>query len=258
MDAAVAEVQSGTKIALAAFMNRVPESTLRDYLRSVELGRTPRPVGHPRQLTEADERAIVNWTQLRALLRFPVSKDEILERAAAIAKKRGNPFRHSNGEESDRPSEHWWEQFRDRHKGQVKYKRGSKLKAAQAELTREVLDQTYDLVADLCKEYGIAERDVWNFDECGFDRALGEKEKVLGPANMQRFQFFQKFAEHVSIGTAINAAGERMDPFFIFQGRETSSHEKAATNRMLAGLGSFRPGIAWTSNRFCLFLRFFL
>jgi hypothetical protein len=81
------------------------------------------------------------------LLRFPLSKEEVLETAGAIAKLRGNPFQNAAGTEL--PSEKWWSAFRKRHKGRVKVSRGSKLKAGQAELTRKDLDDTYDLVQEL-------------------------------------------------------------------------------------------------------------
>ena len=229
----------------------VPESTLRDNIKLAESCTVARSVGHPTQLSAADERGLVAWSQLRSLLRFPLSKYEVMASAACIAKTRGNPFRNASGEGAKPlPSEHWWTAFKRRHKGQIRVSRGSKLKAAQAELTRKDLDDTYDIVRDLCAKYNIGPGDVWNYDEVGFDKAVGEKEQLVGSVNQDRIQFFTKFSGHVTVGTAISAAGERLDPFFLFKGSPDSSHEKDAAELMLAGLRSFRPGIAWTRTCF--------
>jgi hypothetical protein len=253
MEAAVtavlaSELRPSLKMAesLAALIWNIPRSTLHDHVALAKDGQIARSVGHPKQLSESDSQGIVAWTQLRALLRFPVSSDDVKIVAANIAKKRGNPFRDVRGNESVMPSDHWFRDFKYDYPG-IKVRRGTKVKAAQVELTAEEIQQTYDILEELRSKFDIPRSDVWNFDECGFDRAIGEKEKLIGPPNMARIQFFQKFSAHVTIGTAINAAGDRMDPFYIFKGSPNSSHDKDAAERMLAGLGADRPGICWTS-----------
>lgn len=249
LEAAVSAVLADTyNLSLAALIFNIPYSTLRDHVENARQGKFARGVGHPRQLSLADERGLVAWVQLRALLRFPVSKEDALLAAAKLAKHRGAPFRHANGTESDVPSDHWFGDFKRGHPG-MKFRRGTKLKAAQAALTREDLNAAYDLLEQLRAQYGVQPCDIWNFDECGFDRAIGEKEKVLGPADMQRLQFFTKYQGHVTIGTAINAAGDRMDPLYIFMGSPLADHDKEAAEGMLAGLGADKPAICWTSMR---------
>jgi len=238
--------------SLASLIWNIPRSTLHDHIVLAKKGQLARPVGHPKQVSESDSQGIVAWTQLRALLRFPVSSYDVKIVAANIAKKRGNPFRHVNGMESVLPSDHWFRDFKADYPG-IKVRRGTKVKAAQIELTSEHLQQTYDILEELRTKFDIPPGDIWNFDECGFDRAVGEKEKLIGSPNMARIQFFQKFSAHVTIGTAINADGARMDPFYIFKGSPNSSHDKEAAEGMLAGLGGDRPGICWTSTLSHLF-----
>lgn len=247
LDAAVCAVQSDQlSVPLAALVFGIPQSTLRDHVQLAQQGQMAKPVGHPRQLSRADELGIVKWVQLRALLRFPADRRAIMEACARVAKFRGHSFKDSKGNETAQPSEHWFNDFRQRHKGNLHFRRGTKLKSGQVALSRKEFEQTYDAISELCKTYNIQPCDMWNFDECGFDKGIGEKQKLAGPPDMARFQFFSKFTAHVTIGTAINAEGDRMDPMFIFKGNPDSAHAKDAAQGMLAGLGQSRPVVAWT------------
>ena len=250
MEAAVAAVLAKQfSLALAAMIFKIPPSTLRDHVSSENKQEQSHSVGRPTQLSAADELSLLRWIQLRARLRFPASKSQILKSAAAIAKQRGTPFSTPTG----KPSKKWFSRFKKQYRDEYNMVKPSKIKSGQAGLTRETINEAYDLFEQCCEEYGIAPDDLWNFDETGFDKVTGGRKKRAKDAKMQRAEFLATFSEHVTLGAAASATGVRTPPFFLFKGNPQSEHAKDAAAEMLKGTESTGAAYAWTGNILCIF-----
>ena len=205
------------------FGGAIPHGTLCTRVLLHEKGTSPRPVGRPTVLCDADERWLAAWTKLLYKLGVPVTRARLFVKAKEIATLRGVKF---DGE-SGLPGTSWWRGFRKRH-GLHMASTSFQARAMAQALTPETLQDFYDLLFSILEEYNVIPELLWGCDETGICRARAEGQFVIVPEGVSTVkQVGTETTEHVTLLGAVSAVGDRMPPFLLRPGqgkRKTSNY----------------------------------
>jgi Tc5 transposase DNA-binding domain len=193
----------------------IPRPTLARHLAAYQAGSRIRKVGSPTWLDPADENALVQWTLLLARLGWPPTKEIIIAKAAAIARKRGKPFETKDG----LPGKNWWSDFKERHKSEMDWQKMKRVSFQHRHsCTRETLNEFYDVFEGVARDFGIDDQHLFNLDESGLSRG-GGRSHVAVPKGEQAESVHSDWREHITVLTCVRADGYRIPPFWILKGK---------------------------------------
>lgn len=217
MSKAVQAVKNGLSRKNAAKEFGVPRTTL---IRKLS-GQAPlrRRMGPPTELSEAEERVLVDWILAMAKKGFPVHRLNLLESVKKYVMESEKNVRYLN--KSLTPGRAWFEGFLRRHP-EIKEKQAEPLGKARAAVTQDRIHQWFDEVMQYFREEGLADilldpSRIFNADEAGF--ALCPKSgKVLGPtqSNEDFYVRVNKEKEQITVMGTFSADGKVVPPMIIF------------------------------------------
>jgi hypothetical protein len=233
----------------AAKTSRVPESTLRDYLKRPDCLTSPPISGRPTILTPGDE-AKLEFYMLECEAAFcPLTKDVASTLVKRISEER-NKVRVALGlkpryfdTETGLPSEAWWRGFFKR-KPRLAWRKPSRHSAAQIRAGNIPAVRAYvERVRERVRETGA--KLLINIDELDL-RQSQVKAKVIGRRGDQQVNALKPggYSEHVTLVSAVRSDGEMLPPFFVFKGK--TAPDAALADGALRGTGLGATGMQFS------------
>ncbi|OQD66264.1 hypothetical protein PENDEC_c060G02045 [Penicillium decumbens] len=207
--------QEISSIREAARRFDVPLNTLHRRLRGDQFRREARANGH--KLIEFKEESLVEW-----ILSMDLRGNHPPPRPS-LAKDMANLLLASRGTTSP-PTVglNWVSNFIKRHRDTIasRFSRRYDYRRAQCEdptMIQEWLDSVQRIIA----QYGIADEDIFNFDETGFAMGLTATAKVITRAEYygKRSTLQPGNREWVTVIASICAEGWAIPPYLIFKGK---------------------------------------
>lgn len=189
----------------AAWIEKVPFSTLRRAVRAHQSGKPRRKAGCRTALTQAEEAALIIWITVVALLGFPASKRTIAGKAGAILQLRGGKFRTYSG----RASRSWWKSFRKRHPELV-YKGVKQIPEHTARVSKDDLLSFWEKLVLLVARHQLKPDQIYNADETGVSKLGSDSSKALVPAELEAVRRMKEWREHVSLLFTTRADGKSL------------------------------------------------
>jgi hypothetical protein len=127
---------------------------------------------------------------------------------------------------SDKPGpppqigEHWLSRFYLRHpEYKIRKRRAIDLDRKQAHQP-EVIQDWFNRLFNTINEYGIAEEDIWNFDETGFNIGIGRDQWIVTrEVKKQAWIGMNTNREYATVVETINATGQVIKPYIILSGK---------------------------------------
>ena len=212
---AIKAIQTGqiTSIRRAVQLYNVPRTTLRDALQTKEQSKTlPRTTN---KLTKTEESTLVQWI-IDMDIRGKPPRPAIVRNMANILLLQRNQL-HT-------PStigKCWVYRFVQRHPElKSRFSRKYNYQRALCE-NPNIIQEWFDLVRKTIGQYGIAEEDIYNFDETGFAMGMVATARVITQSKIQgRPSLVQPGnREWVTVVETINAYGWVLPPMIIFAGK---------------------------------------
>ena len=210
IDAAQAALQAGsiTSIRAAATLFGVPYSTLSARIRGREsaLNRQKAQL----RLSVHEEAIISKAVYTLDRWGWPMSIGWLENMAIDLLRKKGDtkPLGH-----------HWYTRFLERHPDlRAKWSRNRDQARSDAE-DRNSVDRWFQLFQSIVAEKGIATEDIYNMDEKGFMKGIGEEVKVIIPRREGEAISCQPGnREWVTVIESISGGGQLLPAFVIFEG----------------------------------------
>jgi hypothetical protein len=193
----------------AAASYDVNYSTLRERMNGTPARRDCTP--NNRKLTSLEELAIVQYILDLDSRGFPPRPQAVQEMADLLLAERGGTPVGVN----------WTSNFiKRRTEIKTKFNRKYDYKRAQCE-DPVIIGEWFRLVRNVIAKYGIAEQDIYNFDEAGFLMGVIATAKVVTSAESRNRPKTAQPGnrEWVSIIQGINSFGWAIPPFIIFKGQ---------------------------------------
>jgi Tc5 transposase DNA-binding domain len=188
-----------------AFEYEVPRSTLNDQWN----GTPTRKEGHVHELlpTPAQEEVLVKWIKVMGRRGIPMTTTMIIDHVADI-------IGHAT------VGELWVKRFKARHP-ELKVKWSSTLeKCCAASLNPVLVNEFYDLLEDVIKEYGIPAENIYNMDEKGIQLGVGQKVKAFVDRDQKDVYSVENGnRELVTVIETVCADGSCLQPSVIYQGK---------------------------------------
>ena len=157
MERAVADVDMGMSLRMAAELYGIPKTTLNDYvLGKREFGAKS---GYA-YLTDEEEQELASFLTEVAKIGYPRTKKEVLTIVQQIVNSKGIAADVTKG---------WWDRFVKRHPS-LTLKTAVPLTLSRAKAgSKEVLDRYFDILQDCLEENGILNNPavIYNCDETG-------------------------------------------------------------------------------------------
>lgn len=217
MQKAVEAVKNGVSKKKAAIEFNVPRSTL---VRKVS-GRVSlvRKMGPSSELSEAEEKTLVEWLIAMARKGFPVHKNNLIQSVKKYLTESERTVRFLN--DSKTPGRAWFEGFLRRHP-EIKQRHVESLSKARAAVTIDRIQTWFDEIENFFKEEEFEDvladpTRIFNADEAGF-LLCPKSGKVLGPAKLEE-DFYERVSsekEQITVMGAFSADGRFVPPMLIF------------------------------------------
>jgi hypothetical protein len=211
IQAAIAALSDGSvpTVLSASKIFNIPRSTLKDRLKG-------RPSAKARQqarqrLTTQEEDAIVKSIHTLTTWGWPMSIHWLESFTTSLLKKKGD----------DSPLGHnWYLRFLTRHPElRTKWSRCMDQQRKDAS-EYETVDKWFQLFQATCLQYGVCSEDIYNMDEKGFMKGIGEDAKVIIPrSEAQALSIQPGNKEWVTVIESIGTNGSIIPPFVIFEGK---------------------------------------
>jgi hypothetical protein len=201
-----------TKRTLAAAFD-VPESTLRTRLRGILPRHETTPVNV--KMSPLEEQSLVQWILNLDQRGFPPQIIDVRRMADVLLAARGQD------PPPPRVGKNWVSRFVQRQ-SELQTKWNRKFHSQRARCEDPVrISAWFKLVEDTRVAYGIADQDMFNFDETGFMMGIASTSKVVTSSDtISRATVVQPGnREWVTTIECINASGWSIPPFVILSGR---------------------------------------
>lgn len=209
---AIAALNDGsiTSLREASRVYNLPRSTLQARYH----GRRAQKVYSQslQRLSVAEEESIRRCIMQMAIWGWPISIRYLEALAKDLLQRRGD---------TDPLGHNWYKNYLSRHPD-IKPKLSRSLDQSRQDAADfSTLEKWFDLYSSTCAKYGIPEEDVYNMDEKGFMKGVGDNSKVLLPVEAEESWSIQPGdREWVSIIESIGMNGYSPPPFVIFQGKQ--------------------------------------
>ena len=202
MDNALRKIKTGKSIRSVAKSCKIPRSTLYDHAFGKNKGHNVESV-YKKTLSATDETALCNYITYMSDRGFPLTRKMISTLVVAIAKTSNRETQMNLDKKG--PSKKWLKRFIKKHP-ELTERRPDNLERARAEVTKEQIDQYFQLLGDTLERLGIRSKPsaIFNCDETGFSG----KETYRGKVIVRRGT---KHAYQQSVSTK----GNDLDKFFI-------------------------------------------
>lgn len=203
----------------AADALQISRSTLNDRLN----GKKTRAEARANQqlLSPAEEKALVKWVKQLTIAGYPARHSILREMAEEVRAQRVASINDSSMQlVFYRPiGQSWVQRFLLRHP-ELKSVTGRQIDASRfKETTKPVIENWFEVITSLMKEYGIRREDVYNMDESGYGIGTHESSRVIIDSSLRtRYQAQPGRQEWVSTVECICADGTSIPPLIIFKG----------------------------------------
>jgi hypothetical protein len=189
----------------------IPESTLRRRVKGVNARRDSIPIN--RKLNPTEESTLLEWILSMDQRGLPVRSDSIRQMANLLLQKRSQ----DNTLEVGRL---WVYNFVRRNNSlQSKYTRKYDYQRAKCE-DPTIIRDWFRLVRNTIAKYGILDKDIYNFDETGFQMGVISTAKVITGAEKSKPVSVQPGnREWVTAIECIASNGWSLPPVIIFEGK---------------------------------------
>jgi hypothetical protein len=212
IQAAIEALQSGAfpSVRQAAYAFNIPKSTLHARIH----GRLPHKVAHEAQqrFSNAEEASIAKAVYQMDSWGWPMTIFALDNFANDLLRAKGDP---------NPVGANWHTHFLTRHQD-LKIQRSRTLDQARRDGTSfPVLQQWFQLFQTARIQYGVPDDDIYNMDEKGCMKGIGERAKVILPkSEAQAYSNQPGNRDWVSIIECVNTTGFVLPPFIIFQGKK--------------------------------------
>jgi hypothetical protein len=217
MALAIKSYKSGdfTSIREAAAMYDIPKSTLQTRLHGTLPQHEIRSVNH--KLTDTEELTLIDWILSMDERGLPVCTASIRDMANLLLQKRSG----TDASSTRTVGKQWPYNFVRRHDSlQSRYNRKYDYKRALCE-DPTVIRDWFRLVQNTIAKYGIQDKDIYNFDETGFQmgvistaKVVTASERALRPVTIQPGN-----REWVTAVECVNSSGWSLPPMIILKGK---------------------------------------
>jgi transposase-like protein len=242
--------ESGKSVYRAARISRVPESTLRAWVKRPDCLINPPRVGRPTHLEPRDEQRLA-WYLLECEACFAGLTVDVASQLVKSILEERNKLRKAMGEdpvffdtETGLPGHAWWQSFLSRHPD-LSFRHPSRHNAAQIAAGKASAIKQY--IANVQKRVGnILPKNWINVDELDL-RQTQVKKKIIGRRGDKSANAYKPggYSDHVTLVSAICGDGRALPPFWIFKGKTPCSPELAR--------GVDTPGVGLaTTGRICM------
>ena len=215
MDNALRKIKTGKSIRSVAKSCKIPRSTLYDHAFGKYKGHNVESV-YKKTLSATDETALCNYITYMSDRGFPLTRKMISTLVVAIAKK-SNRETQMNLDKG--PSKKWLKRFIKKHP-ELTERRPDNLERARAEVTKEQIDQYFQLLGDTLERLGIRSKPsaIFNCDETGFSGKETYRGKVIVRRGTKHaYQQSVRFTGHTTVHVAASADGKIIPPLIIFE-----------------------------------------
>lgn len=168
---------------------------------------------HEQLFSKGEEESIGEWCKQMDDMNFPITYSLLRQMAQSILKKRKSD--HEVGQK-------WSERFLARNPTLNTrygyYQEKSRQKAGADEATQRAF---YRLLSNTVRKYNILPQNIWNCDEKGIimGRMSGKKKVIVRAGNKHPTLASNESREFVTVLETINAVGEVLPPFIVWQGK---------------------------------------
>ncbi|KAI5069585.1 hypothetical protein GOP47_0015886 [Adiantum capillus-veneris] len=193
----------------------------RTAISNWEEGRTQsKKRGPPTQLSEDEEKALLQWIYMKGEAGHGVSFMDVRLKVAKICQTRHTLF--SNGI----PGKSWWDSFRRRHPSLVFRVAEGLDQSRAARFCPEIVKSLHDNLKKLYNEHNYPPTHIWNADETGFQGSRDRGMKVLAKKGVKSvYAITCDSREWMIVLCCVNAAGQSIPAYYIFKGScITSNH----------------------------------
>jgi hypothetical protein len=204
--------QEISNIREAARVYNIPRSTLQDRLRGKTFRNEARANSH--KLTQSEEESLVRWILSMDQRGAAPRPSHVREMANILLAKRGTTPIQAVGEK-------WVYNFiKRRDELKTRFSRRYNHQRAKCE-DPKVITEWFNRVQVTRMQYGIADEDIYNFDETGFAMGLVATAKVVTRAEMVGRPFLVQPGnrEWVTSIECVNCTGWALPPCIIFKGK---------------------------------------
>jgi hypothetical protein len=205
--------QEISSIREAARRFDVPRATLQDRLRGYQFRHEARANSH--KLTQTEEESLIQWILSMDLRGNPPRPSLAKDMANLLLASRGTTPPPTVGV-------NWVSNFIKRYEDTIasRFSRRYDYQRAQCE-DPTVIKEWFDSVQRVVTQYGIADEDIFNFDETGFAMGLTATAKVITRAEYygRRSMLQPGNREWVTVIESICAEGWALPPYVIFKGK---------------------------------------
>ena len=216
MAAAMAAVERGGKIRAVARNFDIPASTLADHVNGRILQRKKGP---STVLTQSEEKALEEYILKMQEYAYPLSMDQLRLKVVEMIQERVTPFRDGILENG------WIKWFRERHPN-VTLQNFEGLKFSRARgLCPENVRSLYCNLEQLYSKQNYPAGRIWNSDETGAQVGRNGGGRVWARKGSRSVhKVLPNKREWITNLTCVNAAGDHIPRFYIFQGKRLRSN----------------------------------
>jgi hypothetical protein len=232
----------------AAKLQRVPDSTLRDWLKLPHCLTLPPAIGHPTVLDREDEQRLEEYLIACEEGFMGLSRDaagavaaQMLAERNKLRKALGQPIK-TFGTENGLPGRDWWQGIRKR-RPRIALRRPSRLTQAQARAADPAALKAYIWNIGQLLE-GVPASHIGNLDEMDLHLTNTTAPVITSRENSEPPRaLISSFTQHVTYSSTIIADGFMLPPNFIFVGKTAPDAGLAGPNPIqgtaIATTGSF-------------------
>lgn len=161
-------------------------------------------------LTEAQEEILSKWVKIQGRRGIPITYSSVAQCGNAISGKQ--------------VGESWPKRFCKRHPS-LKMKKTTGLEKARAKgLNQYAVNEFFDMLTDVMKEFNILPDNLYNMDEKGIQLGIGARITAMIDRDQQTvYSIEDGNRELITVIETICADGSVLHPSMIFQGQRRNS-----------------------------------
>jgi DDE superfamily endonuclease/helix-turn-helix, Psq domain len=206
MDEAVNAVKSGMTVKMAAAQFSVPRTTLGDRVA----GRTKLDPGRPTQLSNEEEKILVERAMLLGSWGFPLTFRDFRELVKAYLDKTGRTTKFKN----NLPSKHFVYYFMRRHP-ELSFRKANNIKRSRAGVSREEIQEFFAHFTKTVE--GVPACNIWNYDETNLRDDPGTEKAIFKKGTKYAERVLNTSKSAISIMFCGSAEGEMMPPYVVYK-----------------------------------------
>jgi DDE superfamily endonuclease/helix-turn-helix, Psq domain len=201
--------KKASSLRKAAEMFRIPRSTLRDRIAGCQPLKTSKQ--HLQRLSPEEEGAIERTILQMSVWGWPMTITSLEALARELLDKKGD---------FEPLGQNWHDRFLVRHPDLKKLRSRAMDQSRKDATDYETARQWFELFQTIRLLYDIDDVDIYNMDEKGCMKGVGENVKVLvSRSDAEAFSAQPGNREWVSIIECIGGTGYTLPPFIIFEGK---------------------------------------